>query len=165
MAGVRRALDPRICNVAIDANSLDRPDSMRAEAVDRLIALYQSERIRLIVPKGVREEFQHARTPSHVKAAGLPQIFTLQVGLTAEELRTRREIELELQGNARPETHAADADHLFESAKYCAYFITHDQRILDKAGKLRDTLPPSLTVVTLVDFLEIFDAYEAGRRI
>jgi hypothetical protein len=72
-------------------------------------------------------------------------------------------IEQELQGNARPGKHAADADHLFEAEKYCAYFITHDRRILDKAGKMRNLLRPPLTVVTLIDFLEIFDDYEAGR--
>ena len=54
---------------------------------------------------------------------------------------------------------------LFEAAKYCAYFITHDQRILDRAGKLHEVLPPSLTVLTLAEFLQIFDDFEAGRRL
>jgi hypothetical protein len=54
-----------------------------------------------------------------------------------------------------------DADHLFEAAKYGGYFITHDQRILTRAGRLREVLPPSLTVVTLVDSLAIFDDYAA----
>jgi hypothetical protein len=162
---MRRALDPRISNVAIDANSLDRPDPARAAAVDRLLGLYEAEKVRLIVPKGVRIEFQHGRTPGHVKDVGLSQIFTLPVGLNEEEQRKRREVELELQGNARPGKHAPDADHLFEAAKHCAYFITHDQRILDRAGKLRDVLPPSLTVLTLAEFLQIFDDFEAGRRL
>jgi hypothetical protein len=39
--------------------------------------------------------------------------------------------------------------------------ITHDDRILTRAGRLGDVLPPSLTVVTLEDFLAIFDDYEA----
>ena len=60
---MRRALDPRISNVAIDANSVDRPDPARAAAVDRLLGLYEAEKVRLIVPKGVRIEFQHGRTP------------------------------------------------------------------------------------------------------
>ena len=41
------------------------------------------------------------------------------------------------------------------------YFITHDQRILTSSGRLQEVLPPSLTVVTLVDFLAIFDDYAA----
>jgi hypothetical protein len=55
----------------------------------------------------------------------------------------------------------ADADHLFEAVKYGGYFITHDRRILTRAGRLGEIVPPSLTVVTLVDFLAIFDDYAA----
>jgi hypothetical protein len=76
----------------------------------------------------------------------------------------RRQIELALQGNARPGKHAADAYHLAEAAKY-GYFITEERRILEKSNGLNDLLPPSLQVVTLEQFLEIFDDYEAGRRI
>ncbi len=159
----RRPLDPRKSNLAIDANSLDRPDPMRAAAVDRLLRLHESEKVRLIVPKGVRIELQHPHTPADVKTAALPQIFTIQVGLNTEEHRELREIERELQGNAKSGKHKPDAEHLFEAGKYCAYFITHDDRILRRAGRLRDILPPSLTVLTLADFLEIFDDYEAGR--
>jgi hypothetical protein len=157
-----RPLDPRICNVAIDANSLDRPDAARATEVDRLLALRNAERITLIVPKGVRLEFQDAATPDPVKEAGSSQLFTISVGLNSEELRLRCDIERELQGNAKPGKHKADADHLFEAAKYGGYFITHDDRILRRAGKLGHILPSSLTVVTLARFLEIFDAYERG---
>ena len=165
-AMMTRYLDPRICNVAIDANSLDRSeDEAHASSVNRFLALYEAEKIKIVVPKGVRLEFQHPHTPDHVKAAGLPKIFTLQVGLNSEERQERRNIELELQGNARPGKHAADADHLFEAAKYCAYFITYDRRILDRTGKLRDILPPSLNILTLSKFLEIFDDFEAERRV
>ncbi len=154
-------LDPRKCNVAIDANSLDRPDDVRAALVDRLVTLYELRKINLIVPKGVRVEFQHIRTPSHVKEVGLSPIFTLSTGLNQKEKQDREAIELELQGNAKSGKHKSDADHLFEAGKYCAYFITHDKRILNKVGKLSNVLPPSLTVVTLADFLKIFDEYDA----
>jgi hypothetical protein len=55
----------------------------------------------------------------------------------------------------------ADADHLFEAAKYGGFFITHDDRILTRAGRLGEVLPPSLTVITHSDFLAIFDDYAA----
>ena len=160
MNSTRRPLDPRKSNVAIDANSLDRPNPDRATNVDRLLSLAKDGKIRLIVPKGVRLEFQNQRTPAQVTEAGLPQIFTRSVGLNSEEQRKRRIVETELQGNAMPGKHIADADHLCEAAKYCAYFITHDLRVLRKSGKLHDVLPPSLHVVTLVEFLEIYDAFE-----
>jgi hypothetical protein len=68
------------------------------------------------------------------------------------------------QAAPRPDKHAADAQHLAEAAKYCGYFITHDRRILKRSHGLASLLPPSLNVVTLSEFLEIFDDYEAGRR-
>ena len=154
---MRGVLDPRICPVAIDANALDRDGSARDDLVDRLLGLSSAGTINLIVPKRVREEIQNPRTPAHVQDAALPKLFTIPVGLNSDEQRRKRIIEQELQGNARPGKHMADADHLFEAAKYGGYFITHDQRILIRAGRLREVLPPSLTVVTLVDFLAIFD--------
>jgi hypothetical protein len=60
-------------------------------------------------------------------------------------------------------TGSRDADHLFEAAKYGGYFITHDQRILKKVGQLGHLLPPSLTVVTLAEFLDIFDDFGAKK--
>ena len=165
MSRVIPPINPMGRNVAIDANALDRVDPARAAAIDRLWELHQANEINLIVPKGVRAEFLHPRTPKNVKELGLQQIYTLQVELTADEIRQLREIELELQGNARPGKHAADAGHLFEAAKYCSYFITHDDRILDRAGKLRSILPPSLAIVSLLGFINIFDDYADGRRI
>ena len=69
-----------------------------------------------------------------------------------------------LQGNARPDKHAADASHLSEAAETgCAYFITHDMRILDKRDELRSVLPRSLEIVTLTEFFEVFDRFELER--
>jgi len=85
----------------------------------------------------------------------------MPVALNSDEERRHRIIEQELTGNARPGKHSADADHLFEAAKYGGYFITHDERVLKRAGRLRDVLPPSLTVTTLLDFVVIFDQYVA----
>ncbi len=158
-----RPLPPRKCNVAIDANALNRDCSAHDVLVTRLLELHAAGTIRLIVPKGVRKEIVDPRTPAHIRAAATPMIFSYLVGLNPEEQRKRRLIEQELQGNAAPGRHAADADHLFEAAKYGGYFITHDQRILNRSGKTRDLLPPSLNVVTLAKFLAIFNDYEAGR--
>ena len=155
-----RPLDPRICNIAIDANAIDRDGTDRDALVDRLLALYEARAINLILPKGVRVEIANPNTPAHVQDAA-PKIFTIDVGLNTAEQRRKRIIEAELQGNAKPGKHAADADHLFEAAKYGGYFITHDKRILDRADWLGEVLPPSLHVVTLADFLAIFDDWEA----
>jgi hypothetical protein len=61
-----RPLDPRICNVSIDANALDRDGGSRDALVDRLLVLYEAGTINLILPKGVRLEISNPNTPAHV---------------------------------------------------------------------------------------------------
>ena len=156
-----RPLDPRKCNIAVDANALDRDGTARDRLVDRFNELSSGRRIRAVVARGVRSEIQHPRTPDHVKAAVLPQIFNLRPGLNAPQEAARHSVQAILQGNAKPGRHAADASHLSEAAETgCAYFITHDKRILDKRGDLDAELPPSLRIVTLAEFMEIFDHYD-----
>ena len=158
-------LDPRSCNVAIDANALNRDGSGHDALVDCLLKLSSARAINLIVPQDVRLEILDRQTPTHIKKATRSTIFTIPVGLTDDERRRLHLIEATLQGNARSGRHAADARHLFEAAKYCGYFITHDQRILKRAGNLRTVLPPSLSVVTLRRFLEIYDSFVSKREL
>lgn len=158
-------LDPRSCNVAIDANALNRDGSGHDALVDCLLKLSSARAINLIVPQDVRLEILDPRTPDHIQKVALPLIFTTPIGLIADEQEKLRLIEATLQGNARSGRHAADARHLFEAAKYCGYFITHDQRILKRAGNLRTVLPPSLSVVTLRRFLEIYDSFVSKREL
>jgi hypothetical protein len=157
----RRPLDPRKCPVAIDANALDRDGSERDALVDRLLCLSAAGTTNLIVPKGVRQEILNPQTPAHIQDAVLRKIFTISVGLNSDEERRHCRVTQELQGNARPGRHEADADHLFEAAKYSGYLITHDDRIHKRAERLRDVLPPTLTVVTLTGFFAIYDGWEA----
>ena len=101
----------------------------------------------------VRAEVQNPHTPTDVQDAVLPRIFNLQPGLNTSEQEARRRIALILQGSARYGKHAADASHLSEAAETgCAYFITEDARILGKRAELRPVLPPSIKVVTLIEF-------------
>ena len=87
----------------------------------------------------------------------LPQIFNLRPGLTAAQQEERRRVAVVLQGNAKPGKHAADASHISEAAETgCAYFITEDVRILDKRAELGRVLPPTLKIVTLMEFFEAF---------
>jgi hypothetical protein len=156
-------LDPRICNIGHDANALDRDGSPRDTLVDRFRSLASAGRL-IVVLGGVRDEVQHPRTPGDVKDAVLPRIFNLRPGLIPSQHDERRRVAAVLQGNARPDKHAADASHLSEAAETgCAYFITHDNRILDKRNELRSALPPSLEIVTLTEFFEVFDRFELER--
>jgi hypothetical protein len=157
-------LDPRICNIGHDANALDRNGSPRDALVDRFRALATTGMLIVVVGGGVRDEIQNPHTPADVKEAVLPRIFNLRPGLIASQREDRRRVAAVLQGNAQPGKHAADAAHLSEAAETgCAYFITHDKRILAKRAELRRVLPPSLAIVTLTEFFDVFDRFEAER--
>lgn len=160
-----RPLDPRICNIGVDANALDRNGSARDGLIDRFLKLRSAGDLTVVIAGGVRTEVQHPNTPGDVKDIILPQIFNLRPGLNPPQQAARRKVQAILQGNARPGAHAADASHLSEAAEVgCAYFITQDKRILNKREELRDALPPSLAIVTLNEFLEILDGYEATDK-
>ncbi len=160
---MRRPLDPSTASIGVDANALNKDGSGNDALVDRFLDLKREGKVRPITPHGVRREVQHPRTPQHVSGPMLSGLYTLPTELTAPERQQLNKIEKALQGNARLGKHADDAKHLFDAGKHCAYFITHDKRILKRSHGL-DVLPPSLTVVTLAEFLKIYDDYETGRR-
>ncbi len=162
---MRGALDPRICNITLDANAVDRDGGPRDGLVDRLLGLRQTGKINFVVPGSVRTEVQHPRTPHDVKSAVLPEIFSLPVGRTAAEHETLRRVRALLQGNAAPGKHDDDAFHVCEAAQKCGggYFITHDGRMLKKRDDLRSILGPALCIVTLTEFLDIYDDFAARR--
>ena len=159
---MHQPLNPRGASVAIDANALNRDGCVHDALVDRLLTLRDQGAFRLIVPHGVREELLHPLTPPQVSKPGLASLYTLECDLTEPEQRQLHGIEAVLRGNAKAGKHEADARHLFEAGKYCSYFITHDVRVLHRSQGLDHLLPPSLTVVTLERFLEIFDEREAA---
>jgi hypothetical protein len=134
--------------------------------VDRFEKLSGDGVLHVVLGGGVREEVQHPKSPEEKKAALLPQIFNLRPGRTTAQETERRRVAEILQGNAQLRKHAADASHLSEAAETgCSYFITHDGRILRKRRGLRSVLPPNMWIVTLQEFLEIFDDFIEGQRL
>jgi hypothetical protein len=155
--GCCQMLDPRKTNVALDANALDRNGDESDALVARLNALVEARTLKVVVAFGVRAEVQHPRTPAEVKDAVLPRIYNLCADLNATQHEQRRRVAAIMQGDAKPGAHAADASHISEAAETgCAYFITHDKRILAKRPELGSVLP-TLKIVTLVEFLDGFD--------
>ena len=110
-----RPLDPRRVNVALDTNALNRDGSPRDALVDRLIALIDGGEVNVVLGGLVRKEASDPRTPSVVRDAMMPRIFNLQPGLIDAQKERRRKVAAIMQGNAQPETHAADAQHLCEA--------------------------------------------------
>jgi len=152
---VHRPLNPRLVNVAVDTNAL-QDDPSRQAHVDRFVDLALAFEFIVTIPHTVLKELDRPSTPPKAKQLATQLLHTLPVDLTADERQMIEEIERELQGNAKPGRHTADARHLFESAKYGGYFVTYDERIKKRAGPIAK-LPPSLTVVDIEEFLSIFD--------
>jgi hypothetical protein len=157
----RHQLNPRICNISLDANALDRDGSSRDPLVDRLSDLIANDTLNIVMTAGVRAEVGHPRTPAQVQGAVMPRIFNMRAGLNSNQTRDRQQVADILRGNALAETHAADASHVSEAAETgCAYFLTEDRRILAKRPQLYTVLPASLMIATLAEFFTIFEATE-----
>lgn len=150
-------MDPRIGNVHIDANALDRGGAARGGDVDRFLALVEADEISVVIPHSVKGEIAHPKTPDWVKLASNSQIFSLPVNRTPEEMARLEDLRKLLRGNAQSDKHDADAEHLFEASKYGGqFFITHDKRILSKS-KAINALVGRIRIVTLEDFLRDYD--------
>ncbi|UGY16757.1 hypothetical protein HAP48_0004200 [Bradyrhizobium septentrionale] len=161
----RRPIPPRKSNISVDANALDCHGTARDALVKRFKALIEKRTINIVVAGGVRDEASHPNTPADVKSAVMPRIFNLRPSLIPQQHAERKKVATILQGNAAPDKHAADASHLSEAAETgCSYFVSEDARILKKRADLAAVLPPTLQIVTLEEFLEIFDDYEEGKR-
>jgi predicted nucleic acid-binding protein len=157
---MREVLDPRRCNVMIDANALDRTGGARNQLVDRILHLKSARKINIVVPGSVHAEVQHPHTPQEVQRSVLPGIYTLPVERTGPENDVLRKVRALLQGNAVSGRHDADGLHLFEASKYGGgYFITHDKRLLKKRSELDTLLGPALRIVRLSEFLAIYDEF------
>ena len=162
---MHRPLDPRIVNVTLDANAFDRQGGPEDAQVDRLLELWNSEQIRLVVPASVRTETLNPRTPASIRDLILQQIHTLTVEQSPGERDLYLRVREILQGNATPGKHDSDARHVVEAAKYGGYFITHDRRIhVTKRDELEAILPTSFWIVTLAEFLQIYDQYTEARH-
>lgn len=139
----------------IDAHVPDRVNDEEDEIVDRILELSGDGKFQVLLPYSVKAEIEHPHTPAIVKRRAMSLIYTEEVALTEQELAMHSQIREIMRGNAKPGKHDADAYHIVESAKYGRYFITNDQRILQKRGEIADLL--QIVIVTPREFL---DAYE-----
>ena len=144
---------------------LDRNGTARDALVDRLLALKEAGDIRFLEPGTVYRQTQHPKTPADVREVMGAQIYTLPTGLNSDEQDRRRRVLAVMRGNSVTGRHDADAAILFEAGKHgCGYLITEDHRMLRNKMKLEEILGPPLCIVTLAEFLPIYDKFVEEER-
>ena len=135
-------MSPYFSNSFVDANFFDKTDPVEDKAVDDILELANNGKISLLIPYSVKYEIEHPNTPTDVKSKAAKLIYSIEVKLNSNEIATRQQVQKILQGNCLEGKHKKDAFHVVESEK-CGgkYFITKDQRLLDKAGEIFRILP------------------------
>jgi hypothetical protein len=80
---MHKPLNPRICNIGLDANALDRDGSARDQLVEKFEHLAEAGELNVVLAGGARNEVLHPRTPTAIKEVFLPKIFNLRPRLTS----------------------------------------------------------------------------------
>jgi hypothetical protein len=155
----RNNLDPRRANSFLDSCAFDPKYAPEHQAAQEIRAIGDQGKVVLLLTHSNQKELEHPNTPEDVKREVRSMILTIETDLTPDERRRRTEIHRVLTGKGQPGKYEADAQHVFEAGKYVGYFITTDQRILDKRGELRAVC--AATIVTLSEWLAIYDAADA----
>ncbi len=161
----RKFLDPRRANNFLDTCAFDPKYSPEHEAAEQIRSLGKQQIVQLLLAHSNQKEIDHPNTPADVKSEALAMIFTIPTMLTTDEVNRQTKIHEVLTGNGKPEKYAADADHVFEAGKYGGgYFITTDQRILDKRVDLNKV--SQANILKPSEWLKIFDtsAKNGGAR-
>jgi len=126
--------DPTRSNIFIDSCAFDPKHEPETAAANKIRALEDAGRLRLIIAHSTVKELEHPNVPQKIKQDAVARIRSLQVELTAGEDQQKRRILEILAGNGKPENMVQDADHVFEAQKYGGgYFLTVDKGILRKA--------------------------------
>lgn len=148
--------DPRRRANFMDSCAFDPKYSPEDDASLRIFSLYKEGSIILNIAHSIVKEIAHPNTPSWVKKEAGAMIYTIQTSLTQNQVVQKRKILRVLTGNGKPEKMAKDAEHLFEASKHCGYFITTDERILQKKRDIHVFC--EAIIVKPSEFLGFYDA-------
>jgi hypothetical protein len=155
-------ISPLITNNFIDSCAFDPKYEPESSASVEIFRLSEQTHLLLQIAHSTQKEIEHPNTPHWVKDKAEELIYTLQVQLTPNEIKTLREIETILAGNGKVENIAQDALHVFEAQKYGSYFITTDDRILKRADALRRRV--GVSVLKPSEFLAMTKQYLAAKE-
>lgn len=130
-------ISPWKTNTFIDSCGFDPKYSPEDTAAADIFCLHTKDDLPLVISHSTRKEIDHPNTPAWVKKEAAQKVFSVAVELTPQELALKRKLLALLAGNGKSEKMAQDAEHIFEAQKYGSYFVTTDQRLLDKATEVR----------------------------
>jgi hypothetical protein len=112
----------------------------------------------LQIAHSTQKEIEHPNTPRWVKQESSGLTYTIETSLTDGERKVQALILRILAGNGKLDNVFQDAQHVFEAAKYGSYFVTTDQRILQKGSELHSVC--NVNIVKPSELLEISGKYE-----
>ena len=157
--GYRLPVDPRRTTIWLDSCAFDPKYSPEDQASLEIFQRHERDELKgLNIAHSNLKEIDHPNTPDWVKRKAEKLHYSIQTGLTNNEIQQKAQILKILAGNGKPEKFADDAEHVFEASKYCGYFITTDTRILNKKDELRKIC--SAIIVKPSEFLRILAMYE-----
>ena len=154
----KKHLDPRIVNIFLDSCAFDPKYSPEDQAAQNLFQRYKKGDLLLQIAHSTQKEIEHPNTPSWVKQESSGLTYTIETSLTDGERKVKSLILRTLAGNGKLENVSQDAQHVFEAAKYGSYFVTTDQRILQKRSELYSVC--DVDIVKPSELTEILRTYE-----
>jgi hypothetical protein len=150
-------MNPWITNSFLDSCAFDPKYRPEDEAANEVFRLHQAKHLGILLAHSNQREVDHPNTPAWVKAKAAGLIYTTSVTLTPGERTRLSRIQAILAGNGKPENVVDDARHVFESQKYGSYFVTTDERLLNRAGAIR--MECGVDIVRPSQFLELVHNY------
>lgn len=156
-----RTLNPWHTNSVLDTCAFDPKYGLEPTAAREIHRLRREEGLPIVLAHSVAKEIDHPNTPVSVKNEARALIFSIPVCLNSNEKVLKKRIHTLITGNGRPERYDQDANHIFEAQKYGSYFITTDQRLLEKASDIRQLC--TVTILLPSDFLAVLSAHRKPR--
>jgi predicted nucleic acid-binding protein len=146
------SINPLFVNSFIDSNIMHHVAAEHWEPIRRILNLYRTNKIRLIIPFSVHSELMRPTTPADIRTAAQDFIFTIPVSLTPDEVKKHDHLLKVAKGNAELKNIKDDLSHVAEAAKYGGFFITLDKRLLKRGPAIYDVM--GVEVITPEHFLE-----------
>lgn len=144
--------------ISLDSNAIYPTDTLERTAIDK-ICRWTKEGAVLDITPSVQEEINHPHTPLEVKRFVNELGYTpVKPSLTTEEKNRFDQIRKILAGNGNVDRAHADAEHIFHAHKNAAdFFVTLDERILQKREPLHKICLCSLTILKPTELVEKYN--------